>query len=254
MSERNGPPLDQQPAPAVRGHRGAESTSSSDASERVYSAILAMIASGEFPAGARLQEQALAERIGVSRTPVREALSRLAAEGVAELVHHKGAHVASFSPSDVVALYDLRARLEPQTALLAVPRLTPEELLRLADLHAQMRQELQAGPDSAKLSYLNNAFHAVFVEGCGNRHLAIAVKAAIRPAVVTRNFRSYSRSALERSMRHHAELLEAAEARDGEWASAVMRAHILAGLHATGLHIAAAAESDGAPSAGPPRP
>lgn len=211
-------------------------STSLDAPDRAYEKVLLMITSGVLPAGTWLREQVLAERIGVSRTPIREVLNRLAAEGVVEMSRNKGARVTSFSPSDVAALYDLRARFEPHAALLAVPRMSSEDVDQLAQLSGQMEVIVSEGTGLEHLSAFNNAFHALFVERCGNRHLAIALQAVVRPAIVARTFREYSAHALRRSMLHHAELVVAAEARDGEWAEAVMRAHILAARHATGSY------------------
>ena len=93
-----------------------------DADESPYARLRALIASGDVAPGSWLREAALAERLGVSRTPVREALNRLAAEGIVEISRNKGAQVVSFSPEDVAGLYDVRAGFEPHAALLAVPR------------------------------------------------------------------------------------------------------------------------------------
>lgn len=207
-----------------------------DASERAYTALLSRISAGEISAGERLFEQSLAEAIGVSRTPVRDALKRLAAEGLVDIHPHRGAQVVSFTPEDVTALYAMRAEFEPVAARLAVPEMTDTDVARLAELSARMEQIVEEGADPGGLTTLNNEFHAVFVEGSGNRHLAIALQALFRPAVVTRTFRQYDPRALQRSMQHHAELVEAAAARDGEWAEAVMRAHILSARHATSPH------------------
>lgn len=128
----------------------------------------------------------------------------------------------------------MRAEFEPVAARLAVPGMSEEDVARLGDLAGQMERIVDGGADAGGLTALNNEFHAVFVERSGNRHLSIALQALFRPAVVTRTFRTYDRRALERSMQHHAELVEAAAARDGQWAEAVMRAHILSARHATG--------------------
>lgn len=216
-----------------RAGEAAESTSG-DASDRVYAELLTRISEGEFEAGERLFEQALARDLGVSRTPVRDALKRLAAEGLVDATPNKGAQLVSFTAEDTAALYDLRAHFEPVACRLAVPRLGEEDLAELEDLNARMQEIVLGGRDPAELTALNNAFHAVFVERCGNRHLAIALQALFRPAIVTRTFRQYDPRPLERSMQHHQELVEAARAGDGEWAEAVMRSHILAARHATG--------------------
>lgn len=207
--------------------------SRADSSERAYAALFARISDGEIRAGDRLFEQSLAQDLGVSRTPVRDALKRLAAEGLVDIEPHRGAQVVSLTREDVAALYAIRAEFEPVAARLAVPTMSDDDVARLGDLAARMERIVADGDDAGGLTALNNAFHTVFVDGAGNRHLSIALQALFRPAVVTRTFRTYDRRALERSMQHHAELVEAAGARDGEWAEAVMRAHVLSARHAT---------------------
>lgn len=211
-----------------------ESVDTTDAADRAYSQVLGMIASGELSAGSRLPEKALADITGVSRTPVRQALNRLGAEGVVELSRNKGAQVVSFSPSDIAALYEVRAQFEPQAVRLAVPRMTEGDRDQLAQMSSQMEAVTREGSNPEQLTELNNSFHGLFLERCGNRHLITALQAVMRPAIVTRTFRQYDERALRRSMMHHAELVDAAQAKDGEWAEAVMRAHILAARHITG--------------------
>lgn len=212
---------------------------SSNRDDSTYARLRTIIAAGELPSGAWLREAALAERLGVSRTPIREALSRLAAEGLVEISRNKGAQIVSFTPEDVVALYDLRAGFEPHAVLLAVPRLTDADLERLDSLSKRMEDSVRSGRIEP-LNSLNTEFHGVFLERCGNRHFGIALQAAMRPAVVAHTFRTYSPEALQRSMMHHAELVAAAVSRDGEWAEAIMRQHILAARNAaaaSGQHV-----------------
>ncbi|WP_312179758.1 GntR family transcriptional regulator [Arthrobacter sp.] len=199
--------------------------------DSAYARLRTLITSGALGPGTRLREAALAERLGVSRTPVREALNRLAAEGLVEISRNKGAQVVSFSPEDVAGLYDVRAGFEPHAALLAVPRLSRDDVERLAELNSQMEDAAAAGNLQA-LGALNSEFHGIFVDRCGNRHFAIALQTLMRPAVVAHTFGKYSPEALRRSMLHHAELVAAARAGDGEWAEAVMRTHILAARNA----------------------
>lgn len=201
--------------------------------ESAYAQVRSMITSGELAAGSWLRETTLAERIGVSRTPVREALNRLAAEGLVEISRNKGAQVMSFTPEDVADLYDVRAGFEPHAVLLAVPNLTDEDIEQLATLASRMEAAVESG-QLDELSTLNSAFHGIFIERCGNRHFATALQSLTRPAIVAHTFRKYSSEALHRSMLHHAELVAAVRAKDGEWAEAVMRAHILAARSAAG--------------------
>lgn len=211
----------------------ASEESAQAAVERAYRAVLEGIVSGRLTEGQWLRESALAEHVGVSRTPVREALKRLAAEGAVELHLNRGAQIATLSETDAVALFELRVHFEPMAVRLAVPRLDSERLDRLAELDERMRS-LCAREQVvwSELTYANNEFHQIFIEHAGNRHLSLALQSVARPVTVARTFQRYTPAALERSMHHHAEILEAARAGDGEWASAVMQAHILATRHA----------------------
>lgn len=199
--------------------------------ESAYQQLRAAIAAGDIEPGSWLRETALAERLGVSRTPVREAIRRLASDGMVEISRHKGAQVVSFTPEDLAGLYDIRAQFEPHATLLAVPLLSDGDVETLASLSSTMEQRVRDGR-LEDLGTLNNAFHEVFVARCGNRYFTSALNSLMRPAVVAQTFRQYDSAALERSMRHHAELVVAARARDGEWAESVMRTHILAARNA----------------------
>lgn len=206
--------------------------SRADAVERAYRAVTSMIANGEIAPGARLREQSLAESIGVSRTPVREALGRLSAEGVVEITPNRGAQVVSFTADDIDALFDLRSRLEPHAVALAVPRLSPDDLEQLLRWSWEMERLAASRSDFEQLNALNSAFHGMFFDRCGNRLLAGALRGVIRPAIAALTFHRYSQRALERSMVHHAEIVEAATAGDADWAESTMRAHILSARHA----------------------
>jgi len=199
---------------------------------KAYQALSAMISTGEIQPGARLRESALADAIGVSRTPIREALRRLAAEGVVEVLPNRGAQLVSYSQEDLNSLFDLRVLLEPYAVGLAVPRLHAADLDRLADLADQMSEVGALSGVTDKLSALNNDFHAVFMQCSGNRLLAGTLTSVIRPSVVSRTFHQYSPDALRRSLSHHHELVDAARAGDAEWAQAVMTAHIRAARQA----------------------
>jgi DNA-binding GntR family transcriptional regulator len=183
---------------------------------------------GELNPGVRLRESFLADALGVSRTPVREALRRLSAEGMVEMLPNRGAFLIGLSQQDLNALFELRARMEPYAVQLAVPLLTAAELDRMQVLVNEMNMAA-AVSDFDLLGRLNNEFHAMFLTRSGNRLLAGAVSSVIRPSIVRRVFHQYSPRALARSMAHHQEIVEAARAGDADWAEAVMRAHILAG-------------------------
>ena len=199
-------------------------TRSLTSGERALDTLREDILRGVLPAGARLGEMELAERLGVSRTPVREALSRLAAEGLVELSPNRGARVASWSVDELEGVFALRSLLEPQLTALAVPHAAAADLDALDRLAAQM---VELGDrDLDGLVPLNRAFHDRLVELAAAPALATALAGAIHSPLVARNFHAYDAVSLHRSLAHHVEIVAALRAGDPEWARAVMTAHI----------------------------
>ena len=196
--------------------------------ERVAETLRAAILHGELGAGSRLAEAELAERLQVSRTPVREALSRLAAQGLVEIVANRGARVATWTVAELEGVFDLRASLEPQLTGFAVPRATAGDVADLDALAHRMLQVGSPGPrqDLDALVPLNRAFHDRLIALADHPTLATALAAAIHPPIVRRNFQAYDEASLRRSLGHHLEIVAALDAGDPAWAQAVMTAHI----------------------------
>ncbi|WP_255363664.1 GntR family transcriptional regulator [Geodermatophilus sp. DSM 45219] len=187
-----------------------------------------LIMGGDLTPGARLGEAELAERLGVSRTPVREALSRLAAEGLVEIVPNRGARVATWTVAELEGVFDLRSNLEPKLTAFAVPNAGPADVAELDDLAQRMLDAGCPGPrqDLDALVPLNRAFHDKLVALAAHPTLASALAAAIHPPIVRRNFLTYDEASLRRSLAHHVEIVAAIRAGDPEWAGAVMTSHI----------------------------
>jgi DNA-binding GntR family transcriptional regulator len=196
--------------------------------ERVANDLRAGILHGRLAAGARLGEVELAERLGVSRTPVREALTRLAAEGLVEIVPNRGARVATWTVAELEGVFDLRVSLEPRLAGLAAGAATDADVAALDELAHRMIAVGSPGPrqDLDALVPLNRAFHDRLVALADHPTLATALAAAIHPPIVRRNFHTYDEASLRRSLAHHAEIVAALRAGDPVWAQAVMTAHI----------------------------
>jgi DNA-binding GntR family transcriptional regulator len=196
--------------------------------ERALAALRELILHGQFAAGARLGEVELAERLGVSRTPVREALTRLAAEGLVELVPNRGARVASWSVAELEGVFDLRSALEPRLTGYAAPRARPDDVALLDELAAQMIAVGLPGPDQDldALVPLNRRFHGRLVAIADQPALATALAGAIHAPIQLRNFHAYDEASLRRSLAHHVEIVAAIRAGDPTWARAVMTAHI----------------------------
>ena len=197
-------------------------------SERTLGEVRELILAGDFAAGARLGEAELAERLGVSRTPVREALSRLAAEGLVEIVPNRGARVSSWTVAELEGVFDLRAALEPRLTALAVPRATAADVHSLDALATAMLTVGCPGPgqDLDALFPLNREFHGRLVALADHPRMANALAGAVHAPIVLRNFHTYDGASLRRSLAHHVEIVAAIRAGDPAWARAVMTAHI----------------------------
>ena len=203
-------------------------TRSLTSGERALEALRELILSAQLAPGSRLGEVELAERLGVSRTPVREALTRLAAEGLVEIIANRGARVATWTVAELEGVFDLRASLEPQLTGFAVPNATADDVADLDDLAHRMLEVGGPGPrqDLDALVPLNRAFHDRLIALAAHPTLATALAAAIHPPIVRRNFHAYDEDSLRRSLGHHLEIVAAVRAGDPAWAQAVMTAHI----------------------------
>jgi DNA-binding GntR family transcriptional regulator len=196
--------------------------------ERTLHTLRELILGGQLAPGARLGEVELADRLGVSRTPVREALSRLAAEGIVEIQPNRGARVATWTVAELEGVFDLRSALEPRLTSFAVPSAAPADVEELDRLATRMVEVGSPGPgqDLDALVPLNRAFHDRLVALADHPALAAALAAAIHPPIVLRNFHAYDEASLRRSLAHHVEIVAAVRAGDPAWAGAVMTAHI----------------------------
>lgn len=198
------------------------------ASDLAYEALVSDILSGAYPIGHRIREEEVAARVGTSRTPVREALRRLNAEGLVDLPPHRGA-VVQASMYQIEELYDLRALLEGYGAERAAARRGDEDLETLLRLCDEMDAVVAGGTAYAELTSLNLAFHRQVQVAAGVERLLGALPGLTVGPLVRETFRHYSEVELSRSMRQHRELVEALTTRDGAWARSVMSAHIHAG-------------------------
>jgi DNA-binding GntR family transcriptional regulator len=214
-----------------------EGVSVSQTVGRVYSDLHREILTGKRRPGARLREEEIAETFGVSRTPVREALRRLSSDGLVELVPHRGAEVVRWAVDDVEELFDLRCLLEGHAARRAAERggADPE---RLRDLCARMEAHLgDADGRADEITRLNLELHRA-VHHAGGRVLSDLVTRVLEVPLVRRTFDEYSADEMRRSFTQHRELVDAIAEGDGEWAQAVMRAHIRAAAASWRAHRA----------------
>jgi DNA-binding GntR family transcriptional regulator len=203
------------------------------ASEQAYEAIRQGIASGVYASGSHLRAADLAEDLGISRTPVREALRRLSSEGLVNFFPNRGAYVTDWSRDDAEEVFAMRTVLESYAAELSAVRLTPAQIDDLS--RCTQRMEQAAGGAGARdldaLARHNSEFHSLIISAAANRRLAALIASVVERALVTRTFSIYSDEDLARSLAHHRDLIAAFRARDGVWAGSVMRSHIRAAHH-----------------------
>lgn len=205
----------------------------STATDRAYDLIRKEIREGALGAGSRLVESNLVDFCQVSRTPIREALRRLSHEGLVDLIPNAGAIVAKWSDHEIIDLYGVRARIEAMAASLAAQRRTEAELDRLRALAQQMHTlVLQDEPDTNvnEIALLNSEFHHQILLASHSRAVEAAASQINETPLMLRTFQKYDSEGLLRSSRQHLDLVQAIEAHDGEWAGAIMRAHIMTGL------------------------
>jgi DNA-binding GntR family transcriptional regulator len=197
--------------------------------DRVHRRIRSLILSGELAPGEPLRQEALAEGLGTSRTPLREALNRLASEGLIEIRPHRGAVVARFAQRDIEADYEARSVVEPAAARLAAERAPAETARELASALVAQRA---AGSDLDRQFEANRAFHLALVRGSRNKHLTRFVESLwggrIAPVFYARQARRPGR--VRRDLREHAEIARLVEFGDGDAAADAVERHLAGAL------------------------
>ncbi|MEW6615317.1 MAG: GntR family transcriptional regulator [Thermodesulfobacteriota bacterium] len=131
----------------------------------VFNALKKAIFSGQLKPGQRLVESSLAAQFGVSSIPLREAIKKLEAEKLVEVIPYKGAHVAKASPQDIEYMYTIVGVLEGYAAKLVTPMLKPLHLNKLKNLHLQMQKE-ELKKEGKNWLKVNNEFHRIFLDVC----------------------------------------------------------------------------------------
>lgn len=195
---------------------------------RIYGAIKVQIIDGRYAPGARITEENIAQEFNTSRTPVREAMRQLVADGFALFKPNSGTVVRDWTPEQVREVFDLRVLLESEIASLAAVRMTPSDittLLRLQDAIEARGTDIDAS-NTARIGPLNREFHGVIAQASQNSRLVTTLSNAIEVPIVQQTFRRYSAAQLARSFGHHRELIDAFTLHDSAWARCVMGSHI----------------------------
>ena len=209
---------------------------------RAYDAVRQSILNGELAPGTWLREPAVATSLGLSRTPVREALRMLAAEGVVELVHNRGARVAEWTAADIDEIYRLRALLEGHGAALAARDATAAQVAQLRQLAERYERAVDDEAQAPGLSVqCNNAFHATVIAASGSSRLQTLLDVVTSVPLVTQALRRYTDDDRRRSVLQHRDIVTAIAHHDQELAESAMRSHILAARY-TARHVASVSD------------
>lgn len=184
------------------------------------------IIDGTYPPGAHLVEDRLAQELGVSRNPVREALRVLEAEGFVDMIPRRGAVVATLSDEEVRDIFEVRMALEALAARLAARHADPEGVAMLREVLAQAAKALEAD-DAGALTDLNAAFHEHLLEQSGNGYLR-DVMLQLRGQMKWIFSRTAGRTRGQHSLDEHEQLATAIEAGDEERAAALALEHVRA--------------------------
>ncbi|UYP18252.1 GntR family transcriptional regulator [Rhodococcus sp. Z13] len=195
-------------------------------------AIRAKIMSGEIPIGAQLRQAELAKSLGVSRTPVREALRQLQAGGLIEVVPNRGAVVRVPVPWEVREAYEVRAELEALACERAVDRITDDALEELRETNRILRESPSERSEPGKpaaSTLANDRFHTLIHEAAGNERLTrvIAQLNETFPRNVSAMVLQDNSRHREDNLREHEQIVAAIEAGDHAAAREAMRRHVL---------------------------
>lgn len=193
--------------------------------ESVCESIRRAIADGSLRPGTRLMEIQLAEDLGISRTPVREAIRKLELEGIVVMIPRRGAYVADISLKDITEIYEVRISLDTLAASLAAERITDEELEEMNRQLLLTGQYVLAG-DIPKIVATDSVFHDILYRAARNERLVTMIN-NLRDQLTNIRARSMAQPGrLQDTLAEHRTLLDAIASRDPETAANAARTHI----------------------------
>ena len=200
--------------------------------EQVAEKLRARILNHSLGAGSWIDEQALAAEFGISRTPLREALKVLAAEGLVTMKLRRGAYVTEVSERDLADVFHLLALLESDAAAMVAQQATAAQIAQLELLHQQLQS---AADDRDRFFAANEAFHMKLLELADNRWRVQMVVDLRKVMKLNRHHSLFKQGRLEASLTEHRALMAALKASDPQAAGRLMREHMANGQAAASL-------------------
>lgn len=196
---------------------------------KVFQKIREEILNGVYQDGDELREITIGEKLGVSRTPVREALRQLELEGLVTIVPNKGAYVTAITQKDVKDIYKIRSLLEGLCARWATKNITDkqieelEEILLLSEFHLSRQGNTRA----KQVSELDGKFHKVLYEACDSRILEHLLTDFHKYVKMARQMSVGTPDRAEQSIEEHRAILDAIKAKDADEAERLADAHVM---------------------------
>ncbi|MEZ3485208.1 MAG: GntR family transcriptional regulator [Lachnospiraceae bacterium] len=196
---------------------------------RVFGRLREDILSGVYQEHDELREITIGEELGVSRTPVREALRQLELEGLVTIIPNKGAYVTGISRKDVADIYKIRSMLEGMCARWATEHITEkqiealDEVLLLSEFHLNKK----SGAQAEQVTELDGKFHKVLYEASNSRIMEHVLSDFHKYVQMARAMSVGEKKRAQKSIQEHREILEAIKKRDGELAERLANQHIL---------------------------
>jgi DNA-binding GntR family transcriptional regulator len=211
--------------------------------QRVYSQLREMILSGHLEGGTQIEERQLAEEMGVSRTPLREAIGQLSNEGIIEYRPYRGNYVRTFTAKQVNDLYQVRMALESLAMRLAIPKISQEHIHKIRLILDDVQRALEHN-DMDGYNEADRRFHKAILDITGNETLKEALGRLAAQIQMVRVIANQDHDVVERTARERPRILAALEARDADEAARLMEEHIDGVRRAVVAQLEAMAESE----------
>ena len=193
--------------------------------EEIANNLRDMIMSGELREGDKIKENDLCHMMGISKTPLREALRVLSAEGLIRLIPNRGSYVTTPTFEEIKEMFDVMSVLEGVCARTAAEKMNDKDFSKLEKLHNKLEESFRRR-DQKKYIHQNNSYHALVQELAGNKTLNQIVN-GLRQKILLYRFQSLNLpERFEQSIREHRDLLAAFRNRDPEKAEMLMTSHL----------------------------
>lgn len=196
---------------------------------RVFQKIREDILSGKYKENDELRENTIGNELGVSRTPVREALRQLELEGLVTIIPNRGAYVKGISRRDIWDIYMIRSMLEGLCARWAAEHIEEQQLYELEEtiLLSEFQMKKESGFSAEQISMLDGRFHAILYEASGSRILSHLLKDFHNYVQAVRKDSVLSEDRARKCIREHRQILRAIRDRDEELAEQLANEHIM---------------------------